>query len=228
MSSRLSGLNPLSYLGVRNTNPPGIYTDTRAPTTGDIQNFVLGDIWIHQPVDDVYMLVEKTGGTATWTYLGGASDTLETLTVPGGTVISPTAHNITFANGTNMSITGTGSTITFNASGGGIDTWSIITDATKTIEVRNGYFANRGGGVTFTLPTTAAIGDAFTVNTINAGGFTVAQNAGQTIQVGNQVSTTGVGGSIASTANGNTVTMVCSVANTSFVVINGWGNITVT
>ena len=105
--------------------------------------------------------------------------------------------------------------ITFQVTGNGFP-WTVITDATYDIEVNNGYFANRGGGVVFTLPSTASVGDTFIITNINAGGFSIKQNAGQTIYIGDQSTTTGVDGIVSSTSIGDSVILTCSIADTDF------------
>lgn len=263
--------NPLSYMGVTSRNPPQLIVKDFAPTVNDIENFQIGALWIDQPNDDVYMLVDKASGQATWTYLGGAADTVETITTPDSTVVVPDNHNINFLNGDGAAITGSGDDITFATTdidtittpdlntvtptaknvnfvnGDGIDItgsgdsvtftvtqspldiqWEVVTGATQNMEDHKGYFANNAGGVAFTLPATSAVGDTFHVSSINAGGWSVLQNAGQTIRFGNSTTTTGVGGSLASTAIGDSIAFVCSVVDTDFVIINSVGNITVT
>jgi len=63
---------------------------------------------------------------------------------------------------------------------------------------------------------------------VDAAGFTIAQQTGQTIQVGND-STTTTTGTIVSTAIGDWVEIVCNVANTNFIAnIKQGGAITTT
>ena len=59
-----------------------------------------------------------------------------------------------------------------------------------------------------------------------AGGWKIAQNASQLIHFGVATTTTGTGGSLASSAQYDVVTMVCSVANTTWTVLSSIGNIT--
>lgn len=228
MSSQPNSVNPLAYIGVTPATPAPVTFQTRAPTSDDVKNFRLSTIWIDKDADTVYMLVDNSGGVATWNNLGGGAGDLSTLTMPDLTVITPVANNINFLDGAGIAITGTGDDVTIAATATPFKiTWSVIATATKTIVVNEGYFANRGAGVTFTLPATAALGDIFYVSAIDAGGWTIGQSAGQSIRIGNQITTTGGGGSLASTAIGNTVCVVCSVANTGFNVISSMGNITV-
>lgn len=150
----------------------------------------------------------------------------------GMVLISATAGNPQFA-----LITSAGGSIVFSlgantlnmeASGGGL-VWSVITGASQAMVKSNGYFSNRAGSaVAFTLPVSAAVGDTFEVANMGARatGWTIAYGTGQYIRFGNQT-TTVTTGSLAATATGDAVRLVCSVANTEFVVTPGsQGNIT--
>lgn len=228
MSTQPNSVNPLSYIGSTPATPAPVTFQSRAPTTDDVKNFRISTIWIDKTADSAYMLVDNSGGTATWISLGAGSGQLSTLTMPDATVISPVANNINFVDGAGIAITGSGDDITVTATiTPFLIAWSVITAATKTIVVNEGYFANRGAGVAFVLPATSAVGDVFYVSGIDAGGWSITQSAGQNIRIGNQISTTGGGGSLASTAIGDSVFCVCSVANTSWVVQSSMGNITI-
>ncbi len=107
-------------------------------------------------------------------------------------------------------------------------TWNDVTGTSASAAVNNGYQANNAGLVTITLPVTAAQFSVIRVSGLGAGGWLVAQNASQSIIYGTSTSTTGTGGSIASTNRYDTVELLCVVANTTWKVISGTGNITVT
>lgn len=96
--------------------------------------------------------------------------------------------------------------------------WTDVTSATQTLAVNNGYFTDRGAGVTYTLPATASLGDCIKIDG-KLGLATVAQNANQAIRVGSLISTTGVGGSIVSTNVGDCITLRCSTAGASTIWI---------
>lgn len=228
MSRNIAPQSPLSYLGVPPTNPPQVSSFNRAPTSTDAKNFELGAIWLDRLTDSVYMLVDLAQGVATWVSLGGVFSGVETLTIPGPTVITPVSNNINFLNGTGMSITGSGDDVTFTVTAiPAVVPWSVETSANVNITVNQGYFSNSGSGVDFLLPAVAAVGDVFYISNIHAsGGWTVSQNAGQNIRIGNQITTTGVGGSLSSSATGDSIFAVCYVANTSFQVVSSMGNIT--
>jgi len=139
----------------------------------------------------------------------------------GNTGSDPSLAQLT--SGTGISISNGSGTITINSIGSGI-TWNVETTSTA-LAVNNGYIAN-GAGITFTLPSTASVGDVIEISGIS-GDWTIAQNASQLIHFGNQVTTTGVGGSLASTNASDSVKIVCAVTNTTFVVLSSIGNITI-
>ena len=133
----------------------------------------------------------------------------------------------TLTAGAGVSITNGAGSITVAVSGAGF-TWTEVTGTTQALAIENGYVANNAGLVTLTLPTTAAIGDTIIVVGKGAGGWRVAQNAGQTIHFNSTDTTAGVGGRLDSTNRYNTVELVCITANTDFVVLASSGTITVT
>lgn len=100
----------------------------------------------------------------------------------------------------------------------GTMTWTDVTSATQALSVFNGYFTDRGGGVTYTLPATAALGDLIIIDG-KLGLTTIAQNAGQSIRMSASISTVGVGGSVVGTNLGDCITLRCSTSGSSTVWI---------
>ena len=92
--------------------------------------------------------------------------------------------------------------------------------------VNQGYFSNNVGQTTFTLPATAALGSVIEIVATTAAGWTLVENSGQSIVYGNTATTT-TSGSLTTTAVGDTVRLVCSVADTVFTVLSSVGNLTV-
>jgi len=101
--------------------------------------------------------------------------------------------------------------------------WQTVSTATQMVSGVN-YIVN-GGTVAFTLPTTAAIGDIMEIAGYN-NTWSVAQNAGQEIQFGVFHTTLGTGGSLTSTLMGDCIRLLCTVANTNWLVLSETGNIT--
>ena len=77
------------------------------------------------------------------------------------------------------------------------------------------------------MPSTAAVGDLISVVGQGSGGWSIAQNAGQTIHYVSSDTTTGAGGSLSSTVRYDCVDLICTVDNTDFVVKASVGNLTV-
>jgi len=106
-------------------------------------------------------------------------------------------------------------------------TWNEVLAVSANMAVANGYIANDAGLVTLTMPAAAAVGDEIRVASKGAGGWLVAQNASQSIRLGNVVTTVGVGGSLASTALGDCLHLACTTTNTGWEVLSAVGNITI-
>jgi hypothetical protein len=123
-------------------------------------------------------------------------------------------------------VTGSGNTITIGVTGSGM-TWSRIT-ASQTLAVNNGYFCvSPGGALSLALPATSNIGDEIEIALKGATSFTVTQGAGQSIEIGNQITTVGVGGSLTSTQQGDVLRMVCMNTNLIWQIMSSIGNLTV-
>lgn len=139
----------------------------------------------------------------------------------GSTGNAPSAATLTA--GANVTITNAAGSITI-ASGG--LTYAEETGANKTIVNNYEYGANRGGGVAFALPATAAAGTRFAITGI-AGLWSITQAANQYIKYGNLNTTTGVGGSLTATDAGDCLMCTCIVADLGWRVTSSTGNITV-
>jgi hypothetical protein len=143
----------------------------------------------------------------------------------GSTGNTPVLGTITGTGGISVSV-GAGS-ITVSGTGSGIG-WNEITGTTQAMSQDQGYVSNNAGQVTLTLPTVAAFGTVINIVGKGAGGWKVAQNAGQNIQLGSTSSTVGAAGYIESTNQFDSIELLCTTANTTWTVIGGpQGNITV-
>ena len=133
----------------------------------------------------------------------------------------------TLSAGPGISIANGAGTITISGTGSGIG-WTNVTGTTQAGAADSGYVSANASLVTITLPATAAFGTAFSIIGSGAGGWKIAQNAGQNIQVGNLSSTVGVTGSVASTNQFDSIDLLCTVANTTWTTLGGTqGNLTI-
>jgi hypothetical protein len=89
-------------------------------------------------------------------------------------------------NETGVTLSGTFSG-TFSGNGAGLvnvpstPKWQAVTAASQQAQPNTGYVANSATRVTITLPTSPAVGDTVRVSGAGAGGWKIAQNAGQSI-----------------------------------------------
>jgi len=153
-------------------------------------------------------------GTGTVTQLGVATNGQLPI---GSTGADPVLAAITA--GTNISVTNGAGSITIAATGAGSFTWNDVTGTSASMGSNMGYVADNAGLVTLTLPASATFGATISVLGKGAGGWKIAQNAGQFINFGSVVTTVGTGGSLASTNAFDSVTFVCTTAGAS----TGWG-----
>lgn len=106
-------------------------------------------------------------------------------------------------------------------------TWNEEAGTSANMAVNNGYIANNASLVTLTLPSTASVGDVVRVTGKGAGGWRVAQNAGQTIYFGSSSTTTGATGYLEFTDDRDGVELICVTTDNDWNVLSSIGNITV-
>lgn len=138
----------------------------------------------------------------------------------------PAAGIINILGGVGISTTGAGNTVTINSTAGAFD-WNVVVGAAQALAAENGYINTNAGLTTFTLPVAAAVGDTYQIAGYSAAGWTIAQNAGQSIHVVNATSTVGVAGSVSSNERYDCIELVCVVANNEFTAVSFTGNLTV-
>lgn len=231
--------NTLSYAGNPNSNVAGTVLQLCLDTSS---------------LDLYICTTGGSASTAVWTLIGNnlilpaqggtgvASPTAHTLPVAegssafnflgpltngqlliGSTSNDPAAATITA--GTNVSVSNGAGTITIAATGHASFSWTNVTGPTQTMAANAGYLGNSGGLITFTLPTTAAQFSEIEIVGCGAGAWTIAQGASQQI-VGPGFSTTvGAGGSISSTDSSDTISLICTTANTTWHMRSAVGGI---
>lgn len=151
------------------------------------------------PLVDGQLLISSAIGTPIWA----------SLTAGAGIVITPGANSITLS-----------------APGAGGFTWTAIPGNVVALAADNGYMLNSGFLTTATLPAVCAVGKIIKISGSGTGKFTIAQNAGQSIKLGNISTTGGVAGSLSSTAQYDAIELLCIVANTVFSTLSSVGNFT--
>jgi len=147
--------------------------------------------------------------------------------VDGQLWISSNAGTPTWANitgGPGVTITNGHNSIGISIAGG--MTWNEIPANAVALSVSNGYILQNAALTTATLPALAAVGSVIKIVGTGAGLWTIAQNAGQSIKLGNTSSSVGVAGTVSSTLQYDAIELLCVVANTTFVALSAVGNLT--
>lgn len=153
-----------------------------------------------------------------------------------------TAHGVLIGEGTGSIVaTATGSAGQFLVSNGSSAdpsfqtatpqlTVTPVAGASQAMTSNHSYIANDSALTTFTLPITSSVGDILQVvgSALNTGGWKITYTTGQIIwgPAGSSTVTTGNAASAAAAAQ--SVTMVCVVANTTWVITANSGTITLT
>jgi hypothetical protein len=195
------------------------------------QIYLTNPLTINASTDLMYIGQSPYGATndaaITFASFGAQFQPFLTLTngqlIIGSTGNPAVAANLTASTG--ITITNGAGSITIASNGA--NPWVDETGASVTMAVNTGYTSDDGASlVTFTLPTTAAIGDWVEINGKGSGGWTIVYGTSQQIHFGNQASTV-TSGSISSTNQFDCVRLRCITANNIFTVVSAVGNLTV-
>jgi hypothetical protein len=147
MSKRLSGINPLAYLGVEPITPPGLYQNGRAPTINDSTGYNLGDLWLQVPPgysgpEALFVLISLNMGQATWVQLYPSSGGSIEFETDSGSV-NPVAGVVNvFGDGSLISTTGSGNSIVIHLDD--IVASNYVTDS--GVAIPSGNILNVRGG----------------------------------------------------------------------------------
>jgi len=140
----------------------------------------------------------------------------------------PAAGTLNILGGTGIETSGSGSTVTITAVGAGFK-WNNVTATSAQMAPENGYAANNAGLVTLTLPLPGGtqFGDTIAAMNIGAGGFKIAQGAGQQIIIGSSSTTIGATGYIQTTTTTDGIELRCGPDNLTWRTTTGpQGNFT--
>jgi hypothetical protein len=158
---------------------------------------------------------------------GGGTGILSITGNSGGAVSADLSNNINLIGSGSVSVAGNPGTNTLTVMvSSPTFAWSVKT-LDFTAVTLNGYFTNGGLRINVQLPATSAVGDTFAVSDYGGNGWEIVQATGQQIRFGTSSTTSGATGSLQSIHAGDSVFVVCVVANTIWQVVNSVGNITV-
>jgi hypothetical protein len=165
MSNRLGGKQGTAYVGTNAIQPPDYTFSDRSPTQYDINNVSVGDFWLNQTDESLWVLVslagnsQSAGSLATWSKLeAGGISALNQLTGNTGGHITPdgSANINVVGDGVGVTVTGNPgtSTLTISLVGGGEAAESFPTDVGTATPV-NGVLNIKAG--------TAGVNDGSTI-----------------------------------------------------------------
>ncbi len=219
-SKRLTGLNPLAYLGVEPLSPPEMVIDNRVPTINDYDNFNLGTFWLDSINEILYILVNKADGIATWIPLsaGGGGGPITGLVGDNAVTAFPLAGLINLKGGTNITTVASGNNVTFNISG------LSITDG--TVYYNGTGLATTATGTTGQVLTSNGAGVAPTYQSPSFNALTFDADSGSATPSSDIINFVGAG-TVTTSAAGNTVTITGSasgglIKTTTFTTSDTW------
>ena len=146
----------------------------------------------------------------------------------GSTGADPAFSTLTTSTG--ITFTGGAHSLAINTTGGGLKANAESGAGPFSGATQNSYILSEAAQTTVSLPATSAVGDFFIVcgTNANSGGFVVSQETGQEIFSTTNHSTSGATGSISTAAANTSVFLMCTAANTSWIVLAATGTVTYT
>lgn len=169
-NNSVRGLNALGYVGVNAPNPPNTIVETRAPTVNDYAQFNLLDEWLYYTPSSqtIYILTSKANGVATWANFGSGTGAV-TFTADSG-MATTSASNINDLGSTNISTSGSGSTVTTslnpNISVTSVTATGNITSSAGNIAATAGHIT---AGTFMSTGTSMTVGTNLTVSGLGQG-----------------------------------------------------------
>lgn len=169
--------------------------------------------------------ITTVGGTATLTF--NADVDVATSYVTDGGTATPAANVLKVLGGIAVTTSGVGDTITISSAGPAILNWTEVTTSPFTLVENQGHVINTGGLCTLVLPATMTFGGVIEIVGKGAGGWTLTQNAGQSVTFLTEATSIGAGGSVTPAEAKAGIGFVCSTTDTDMTVRWSMGNFTV-
>lgn len=250
--TRLTGINPLSYLGVESSSPMRFLSNNRAPTSKDHDGYNVGTLWLDTSGSSTYMLVDNAAGTATWQVFYTDATITDSIACDSGTC-TPSSQEISIVGDAFISTSGSSNTVTVAMSQGtdgqvfigktaDVPAWANITSTGGTVTITNGAnsinleSAGVAGLQTLTADSgtaTPVAGDCIVTGGSNlntsASGATLTINMDDSITLGGTLTLSALGAGVVQTNSSGIITS--SNGTNGQVLIGGgtapgWANIT--
>ncbi len=160
-----------------------------------------------------------------WEQVAAGAGSVSTLTGNSGGALSPDVNgNINVVGSAGTQVAGVGSTLTITATPSTFS-WNIAAVGIELVP-ENAYTV-AAGAQAFTLPAACVIGDEIGLVLQGGTSWTITPSGAQSIQVGPDIAL-GAGGSVASTTDGDTIWIVCTATNSTWLAFGYTGNLDVT
>jgi hypothetical protein len=145
----------------------------------------------------------------------------------GSTGLDPVLSTLTSGDGSVLITPGPG-TIDLSAVAGAFP-WLLAPGPTQVLAVNTGYIGIATtlpvpANITYTLPVASATGDIIEITNIGGDLPIIAQNATQSIRFTASQTTVGVGGSLTAVDQFSSIRLLCTIANTDWMVLSHTGN----
>lgn len=218
------GFNSLTHLVGGANNIAIGYTAGQSYVGTESSNILIGHLGIATESNVIRLGTDGSGsGQQNECFIAGIQGSIVASSSVVGVDASGQLSNLgTGTLGQVFTSTGTSSPVWQNPNG---LLWQVNTTTPITVALNNGYIANEASAtLIYNLPAIAAIGSTVSVTNISATQqWQIQANTGQIITLGTVSSTSG--GTATSMQNGDTVTLICTVANTNWQIISSIGNI---
>ena len=157
-----------------------------------------------------------------------------TITGTNGSITGSDAFGDIKFSGENITITcdSANNTVNFFPKGASSIDWVQVTTPTVNMVPNTGYIDNDQFATIYTLPLIASVGSLLSIvsNTVSSLPnffWTLKQNAGQRIIIGNTFTTVGTDGSITEETPADVINLLCVVENTTWIVVSQMGSVNV-
>lgn len=206
MSTRLSGRNPLAYLGVEALTPPNMITSPVSPTA-ESRNANVGDYWLNTTNSNLYILASLSDMIATWVLIHSTVSSIDFVTNSGTAI--PAANIINLFGGTGITTSASGNTIDVILS----TPVSIANGGTNATSMTNSNGVVYFNGTSLVTTTVGTAGQILTSQGVGMPPHFAANTASSTFNADSGSATPSAGvitlhgtGDITTSATGSTVT----------------------
>lgn len=220
MSTRLSGRNPLAYLGVEAATPPNMITSPVSPTA-ESRNANVGDYWLNTTNSNLYILASLSDMLASWVLIHTNLTSINFVTNLGTAI--PAGGILNLLGGAGITTLGSGNTATVSLT----VPVSIANGGTNATSMTNSNGVVYFDGTRLVTTTVGTTGQILTSQGVGMPPHFAANTASSTFNADSGSATPSAGvitmhgtGDITTTATGSTVTFVGS-GTTAFIANSG-------